>query len=205
MTDPRPAEGTPAPLIVIAAGGQGSRMGGDKAGRLLAGRRLIDHAIAWAQRQGDKVAIAAAPGAVPDAAGLPVLIDRDPQLGPIAALLSAMHHAAALGRGLVVLIGCDTPFLPDDLIARLGRAIGPAGAALPRRGGRVQTLAGLWHVDPAGLARWIAAGGRSPWGYAEATGLVMVDWPEDGDDPFANLNTPDDLALAEARIRAGAR
>ena len=205
MTERHTGGGLRRPVIVIAAGGSGSRMGGDKAGRVLAGQRLIDHAIAWGRRHGEGVAIAGASGAAPDSSGLPLLTDRYADAGPIAALHSAMGHAANIDHSHVALIACDTPFLPETLIDRLVAAIGPAGAALPRRDGRVHTLAGLWRVDPIGLERWIAAGGRSPMGYAEAAGLVLVDWAADGEDPFANLNTPEDLAAAERRIRAGGR
>ena len=198
MADPHPVL---APAIVIAAGGAGTRMGGDKPGRLLAGQRLIDHVIAWARRHGADLALAvsAIPPA-PDPSGLPLLVDTRSAIGPIAALHSAMVHAAARGHDRVMLVGCDTPFLPDDLVSRLDAVIGPGGAALPRRGGRLHTLAGLWLARPAALERWIDAGGRSPWGYAEAAGLVVVDWPDRGEDPFANLNTPEDLARAAARL-----
>lgn len=196
---------SPIPAIVIAAGGAGLRMGGGKAERLLGGVRLLDRAVGWAREQSDCLALAMGVESEPADNGLPQLTDRVPGEGPIAALDSAMHFAAAQGRAHVLLIGCDMPFLPADLIPRLRAGMGTAGAALPRRDGRLHTLAGLWRSDPAGLAAWIAAGGRSLWGYAEQAGMVVVDWEADGPDPFANLNTPADLAAAEQRLTAAAR
>lgn len=199
----------PAPAIVIAAGGAGRRMGGGKAERLLGGVRLLDRAIDWARRQSDCLALAMAPGGTPEERSergdLPLLSDRVSDAGPIAALDSAMRFAAGQGREHVLLIGCDMPFLPADLIPRLRAAIGPTGAALPRRDGRLHTLAGLWHSDPAGLAAWIAGGGRSLWGYAEQAGLVVIDWEAAGPDPFTNLNTPADLAAAEVWLTSAGR
>lgn len=200
------ADRTPAPAIVIATGGAGRRIGGDKPAVRLAGLRLVDHVIAWARRHGDAVALAVAADSPPDPSGLPTIADRHPGCGPIAALHGAMVHAAACGRERVLLVGCDMPFLPDDLLDRLAPALdgGGVGAALPRRAGWLHPLAGLWRCDPAGLDAWIGAGGRALRGYAETVGLAPVDWPAVGPDPFANLNTPADLAAAEARLTSPA-
>lgn len=188
----------PTTAIVIAAGGDARRMGGDKPLRLLAGRRLIDHALDFAQRQSGPVAVAAS-RTIP-AVSVPILPDLQPGIGPIGALASAMDFAAAHGCDAVLLIGCDMPFLPADLLPRLHGALHGRGAVLPERGGRVQPMAGLWRAEPAALAAHIASGGRSLWGFAERQGMALVAWDTAGDDPFANLNSPDDLAAAEARV-----
>ena len=60
------------PLIVIAAGGDGSRIGGDKPARLLAGERLIDRTCAWARQHSDAVALAVRPGNGDWGTGLPL-------------------------------------------------------------------------------------------------------------------------------------
>lgn len=193
-----------APAIVIAAGGAGRRLSGNKPGRLLAGRSLVDRAADWARRHSDCVALAGAAGegvGHPLAnLGLPVLADAEPGLGPIAALASGFAFACTQGRSQILLIGCDMPFLPDDLVPRLQAAIPPAGAALPCSNGRLHPLAGLWHPDPSGLAAWIEAGGRAPRRYAAAVGLATVDWDGGAFDPFANINAPDDLAWAERQL-----
>lgn len=191
------------PLILIAAGGAGSRLGGNKPLARLGGRRLIDHALAYACGQGDMVMLSA-PAAI---AGVmvPHLPDSVPGLGPIGALLAGMQAAAALGRERLLLIGCDMPFLPGDLLARLAAALpepgAVPGAALPISRGHVQPLAGLWRVEVAALGRFVASGGRSVRAFAEARGLATVAWPADGPDPFASINTPADLAEAEHRLK----
>lgn len=201
-TDPAPP---PAPALVIAAGGEGRRIGGAKHAQPLAGQSLIDHVIAWAATQSDCLAVALRPEGSIAPLALPVLRDAQADVGPIAALESAMVFAAQQGRSHVMLVGCDMPFLPSDLISRLSAVIGAEGAALPERAGRLHTLAGLWRVDPPAVADWIARGERSLWGYGRAAGLVVLDWPEAGPDPFANVNTPEDLRAAEARLTAGGR
>jgi molybdenum cofactor guanylyltransferase len=195
------------PLIVIAAGGDGRRIGGAKPARMLGGRRLIGHAADWATRHGEAM-IAVRPGDGDWGSGLPLLADVHAGIGPISALASGMAHAAARGRRQMMLIGCDMPFLPGDLVARLAAAIGDAGAAMPESGGFLHPLATLWRVDAAAVEAYIAAGGQSVRRFAETLGLVRVTWDAPGPcapDPFGNVNDAAALAAAEARIRAQAR
>lgn len=191
-----------APAIVIAAGGDGERIGGAKPLRLLAGRRLLDHAIAMATAQSDCCAIAAREVAQIGSVALPVLHDAWPGAGPINALASAFRFAADQGRRHVLLIGCDQPFLPRDLAQRLGAAIGQHTAAIPVSAGRYQPMAALWQADAPALEAYAAQGGRSLWRFAEQRGAVHVPWPAaEAVDPFTNINDPEALAAAERRFR----
>ena len=52
------------------------------------------------------------------------------------------------------------------------------------------------------LPAYAAAGRRSLWGFAEEVGFAPVVWPEQPIDPFFNVNSPEDLALAESIIGA---
>lgn len=191
------------PLIVIAAGGDGHRIGGTKPLRMLGGRRLIDHAADWANRHGEAM-IAVRPGDGDWGSGLPLLTDSHAGIGPISALASGMAHAAAQGRRQMMLIGCDMPFLPDDLVPRLAGAIGDAGAAMPESGGFLHPLATLWRADAKAVDAYIAAGGQSVRRFAETLGMVRVTW-DDAPDSFTNVNDTAALAAAEARIRARVR
>lgn len=192
------------PLIVIAAGGDGARMGGDKPLRLLSGQRLIDRMTGWASRHSDAVAMSVRAGGQDWGTGLPLLTDPHVGIGPISALASAMERASAMRRSHVLLIGCDMPFLPDNLIPRLVGAIGEAGAAMPESGGYLHPLAALWRVDMPAAERYIAAGGQSVRRFAETVGLVRVAW-DLLPDPFANINDAASLAKAEARLREEAQ
>lgn len=204
-----PASGTPA--IVIAAGGEGKRIGGGKPQRLLGGKPLLARAIENAVAQSDCVALAVRDPAqidltMPEAAGLPMLRDAEGDCGPISALVSAFAFAAAQGRAQAMLIGCDQPFLPNHLAARLRAVLGEHKVAMPVSRGKYQPLAALWQVDQAALAGYIADGGASLWRFAAAQGVVHVTWPETGTlDPFANINDPAGIAEAEAHLSTVAR
>jgi len=192
------------PLIVIAAGGDGSRIGGDKPARLLAGERLIDRVCAWARKQSDAVVLVVRPGKGDWGTDLPLLFDAQAGIGPISALSSALQEGARLGRASVLMVGCDLPFLPADLVPRLSAALPDHGAAMPVSSGRLHPMAALWRSGPNALDRWIAGGGQSLWRPAEAIGVAQVEWT-DTPDPFANVNDAAALATAEERIKTAGR
>jgi molybdenum cofactor guanylyltransferase len=193
---------------VILAGGAARRMGGaDKALLPLAGRPLVAHVAARLAPQVSRMALSANGDPARFALWLPqvpVLADP-PQLqdaGPLAGLLAAMIWAKSEGASALVTVAVDTPFLPSDLVARLGEAAGSAGAACARSHGRVHYTSALRPVAGlAALQQALIAGERRLRFGLEAAVAV----PFDGVfDPFHNLNTPEDLAAAEAFLAASA-
>lgn len=166
-------------LGAVLAGGESRRFGSDKALAALAGRPLIEHAIAALSVQVEAVIVCgrAWGDGVPDR---PVA-----GLGPLGGINAAIHAAAARGYDAVLTCGCDVPTLPDDLAARL-REAGNAAYVVQ------MPIIGLW---PAGLggaldAHLAAAGDRSVRGWARVAGAVGVTL----DTVPPNVNTPQDLA-----------
>lgn len=111
-----------------------------------------------------------------------------------------IRSAQILRRKTVLLLGCDMPFLPDNLVLRLQASITGHGAALPTSADRLHPMAALWRCDPDGIDTWIAGGGQSLWRYARHAGMVEVRWSETPD-PFFNINDPRGLETAEERLR----
>jgi molybdopterin-guanine dinucleotide biosynthesis protein A len=189
---------------VILAGGEGRRMGGaDKALLPLGGHSLVVHAVERLSPQVEELAISANGDPARLAwLGLPVLADTE-KLGPLAGILSALDWAAPRGATAVVSVAVDTPFFPCDLAPRLLLAAQGAaqGVAMARSGGRDHPTFALWPVGlRAGLAAFLASG-ETPRvrGFADMHAAARADFPDDG--AFDNLNTPDDLARAEAMLR----
>ena len=197
------------PVAVVLAGGRGLRLGGgDKPLRLLAGRALLDHVLARVAPQVDRVALNA--NGDPDRFApwrLPVLADPVPDhRGPLAGVLAGLRWARAQGASDLLVVPADTPFLPPDLVARLRAGRGDAGVACAASAGRLHPVVGLWRVALAdSLAERLAAGERKVAAFLRCAGLVEVVFGPgaDGGDPFANVNTPDDLAAAERRLAGG--
>ena len=185
----------------ILAGGQGRRMGGaDKALLPLAGRPLIAHAIDRLEPQVERLSISANGDPARLARfGLPVLPDTSASQGPLSGILAALDWAAPLGATHLVTAPTDAPFLPPDLTPRLLLA---GNLSLARSAGNDHPTFGLWPValrDP--LRAFLASGAKtSIRAFADAQGAARADFPDDG--AFSNLNTPQDLATAEARLKA---
>jgi molybdopterin-guanine dinucleotide biosynthesis protein A len=191
---------TEPPLIVIAAGGSGSRIGGDKPEHMLGNVRLIDRAVQWARERSDAVALAVRPGDGDWGTDLPLLFDKTEGIGPVSALNSALQEGSLLRRQSVLLMGCDLPFLPGNLVSRLSAALPGHGVAMPVSSGQLHPMAALWRSETKSLDRWIAKGGQSLWRFAMAIGMAQVEWAETPD-PFTNVNDAEGLSAAEERIR----
>jgi molybdopterin-guanine dinucleotide biosynthesis protein A len=187
--------------VVILAGGEGSRIGGGKPLKELAGKRLIDRAIELARGWSDSVAVA-----VRGASQLGQLdakmIEDYPVEGPLGGLLSALQFARVSGRPLLFAIPADMPFLPPDLLQRLVENIGDSNCAMAASGGRSHPVCSLWRVQESidRAESYVATGRRSLHGFAEFVTCVAVDWPGGFEDPFFNINSQADLAAAERRI-----
>ncbi|MBB3912080.1 molybdenum cofactor guanylyltransferase [Sphingomonas desiccabilis] len=170
-------------LGAILAGGQARRFGSNKALATLHGEPLIAHAARALDPQVAEVAVCGGAPLLPDRLHLP---DRPaPGLGPLGGLAAALAHARQHGFDGVVSVGCDTPLLPDDLVARL-RA--PGGASFLE----AMPLIGWW---PGALAPTLDAfvatdPRRSLRGWGTAAGATPLALPR----PIPNINTPGDLA-----------
>ncbi|MBS7790706.1 molybdenum cofactor guanylyltransferase MobA [Roseococcus sp. SDR] len=185
---------------VILAGGLARRMGGgDKPLRPLAGKPMLDHVIARLAPQCAALALNANGDPTRFAAhGLPVLPDTLPDHpGPLAGILAAME---ASPLPWIVTVPGDSPFLPNDLVARLHAAREAAGTpmACAASGGYTHPPIALWPRDLApALRQAVAEGERKIDRWTARHGVATAEWPTTPFDPFFNANTPEELAEAE--------
>lgn len=190
-------------VTAILAGGAGRRIGGSKPDRPLAGTRLLTHALRAARRWGGPTVLVLRDPDQVSAVEDPVILD-DPDIpGPLGGLAAALAWAAVNGADCVLTIPCDMPFLPTDLRARLNAALtSDVGVAVAASDGRLHPVCALWRTTVLPVLRQRANNGRlSLNGLSEAAGRVVVDWSIEQRDPFLNINTLDDLALAEAMAK----
>lgn len=191
---------------IILAGGRSSRMGGGQKSLLeIGGQAMIRRVIARAEGQCRPLALNANgdSAAFPDL-GLPILGDSVPDLpGPLAGVLVGMDWAAGLGARHVISMAADTPFFPLDLCARLAAASqdgGPVMAATRIGDGEIveHPTFGLWPVALRDdLRAALMRGDRRVRGFAREHRASLAIWDAADVDPFFNVNTPEDLALAE--------
>jgi molybdenum cofactor guanylyltransferase len=186
-----------APIAVVLAGGVGRRIGGDKATVELDGRPLLLYPLATLHAAFDEVAVVAKPETVLPALDPDVRVWRegDDHHHPLVGVTYALR--CAHGRPVVV-VAADMPFVSRALVTALARerARG-APAVVPRAVGRLQPLCARY--DPPALA---ALAGFDPAARAQdvvaALGPRVLDWPDD--EPFFNVNAPEDLLHAAALL-----
>jgi molybdenum cofactor guanylyltransferase len=184
--------------VVILAGGEGTRIGGNKPSRMLGGITLLDRAVAYAGTLTSLSAIAVREAGQAGTVQIPVIRDAAGIEGPLGGLVAALRFARDEGSDVVLTIAADMPFLPPDLADRLLATIRQKRAAIACSGGRQHPVCGLWRTEALGeIPGYLASGRRSLRGFAELLGYVPVEWPEDPLDPFFNINSELDLAEAE--------
>jgi len=196
----------PPTLGAVLAGGLSRRMGGgDKPLLSLGGRTLLERVAERlaSQCEGLVLNINGDPARFGELR-FPVAEDPLPgHPGPLAGILAALDWAA-LHRPAVDWVASapgDTPFLPADLVTRLHEAREAAGRPLAcaASGARLHPAVGLWPVDLRhDLREALAAGLRSVRDWAGRHGMARASWSGEPFDPFFNINTPEDLARAEA-------
>lgn len=185
--------------VVILAGGFGTRMGGGKPERLFRGRRLIDpvldRASAWRL---PTVLCVRKRGQLAEETPRQ-LLDRPDIEGPLAGLLAGLDWATGFGLEHILTLPCDTPFLPEDVLARLLHASRSASApAVAATNGRRHPTCAVWPSDSrCCVEAYAATGRRSLSGALDSCGAVSVSWPMGAVDPFANINTPGDIDQLE--------
>ena len=136
--------------------------------------------------------------------GLTVVPDSVPDFaGPLAGILAGLDWAAANVPRIEWLLSVpgDCPFLPKNLAARLHEARGVTGTPLAcaRSGAWRHPVVALWPIAlREDLRRALLDEGLRKieiWTARHCVGIA--DWPAEPIDPFFNVNTPEDAAMAE--------
>jgi molybdopterin-guanine dinucleotide biosynthesis protein A len=179
---------------IVLAGGASSRMGEHKPLIPFRGATLIEAVIARARRQVHTLKIDV-PRAMADAYskrfGDSVLADSfDETLGPLCGIVTGLEWTAA---EWVATFPCDTPFLPLDIVAQLARHAGDGPVVA--KGAQVF---GLWPKSSLAALRGGLESGvlRSVIGAVNALGGKVCELHA-SEHAFFNINTPDDLKIAE--------
>lgn len=180
---------------VVLAGGLGRRMGGvDKGLQLLRGRPLMAWVLERLAPQVDELLVNANRNAAAHAVfGYPVVADLVPDFaGPLAGLHVALSRAS---HPLVATAPCDSPFLPEDYVARMRAALEAHSAdlALASSGGRLHPVFCLCRRELLGdLEAYLGSGERRFEAWCRRQRHVEVTF-DDVPQAFANINTQEEL------------
>lgn len=187
-------------LGAVLAGGRGSRIGAPKATVELAGRPLIDYPLAALAAAGlEAIVVAKGTSILPPSLTAEIVVEPDEPTHPLAGIVAALRH---VGRPLVV-VGCDFPFVPPELLRELADAAEPL--VVPAPDGEPQPLVARW--TPELLPRLEAALAREE-PLRRTVAALAPRLLEDADlarfgDPdriFLNVNSEADRRAAEFLI-----
>ena len=193
---------------LILAGGRGTRMGAGvpKPLLLLGARTLLAHVRARLTPAIAPVLLSANDADAFADTGMPVIADRVRGFaGPLAGLdaAAAFLSAHAPPATHLLMLPGDTPFLPPDLVPRMLEERRGA-VRVARYAGVLQPTVTLWPLAVLNdLGGFLGSPGKHAIrGFLDQTGFDPVDFPSDdaapGGDPFFNVNTPLELALARS-------
>jgi len=202
-------------LGVVLAGGLATRMGGADKGLLPLGQRaILDEVLSRLEPQVDAMVINA--NGDPDRFyrfDLPCIQDSmEGYLGPLAGVLAALEYAREYHYDWVASVAADTPFFPKDFVnqVRLQATSAQAPVVLASsfdhdksKWMRHPTF-GLWHpslIDD--LRKALTGGVRKIVMWTDSVGGSDARFGHLSSqlDPFYNVNTPEDLVIAQQEIR----
>ena len=199
---------TPACTGVILAGGNASRYGGLPKGlERVGGKRIIDRVTDALRPASDALLLIANDPAASDwLPGVRQATDVRPGLGSLGGIHAALVHAGTA----VLVVAWDMPFVPAGLLTALRQAGAGADVAVAESGSRrgVEPLCAYYGpgcVDA--IERRLDADDRRVIGFFDDVKVARLgaDAVARFGDPsliFMNVNSPDDLGLAEEHASA---
>ena len=188
---------------VILMGGRGERLGGaDKAMLEVGGRTMLARVTA-ATEGCSPLLHATGRETRPELGAISVADIAGDYAGPLAGVAAAVDALADSTVTYLLSLAVDTPFFPADFLAQALPPIGDADVVLGAYGAQDYPPNSLWRLSAlADLPEEVRAGTapRSLKRLAERLRSVRLDYatlaPQD---PFANANTPQDLANLRRR------
>ncbi len=184
---------------VILAGGLARRMGGkDKALLTLSNKYLIQHSLDILQAQVEKVLINANRNhSLYEDLGYTVISDEITGFaGPLAGMATALQ---SVSTSHILVIPCDSPFLPNDLVDRFIETLTSSDAdiCVAHDGERLQPVFALINKKTLpSLLKCLEEGQHKIDSWYNQQKMATVDF-SDLPDTFININTPEDLNKAE--------
>jgi molybdopterin-guanine dinucleotide biosynthesis protein A len=178
---------------IVLAGGQGRRMGGvDKGLQLLHGKPMVVTVLQRLAPQVSEILINANQNleayarfghrVIPDAIG--------GFAGPLAGLHACLSEAK---HERVLTVPCDSPFLPLDLLSRLGNQLGENDLAVAKTGTQPHPVFALVRTSvKANLEHFLMKGGRKIDAWYSMLKVIEVPFDDEAD-AFRNINTREEL------------
>jgi molybdenum cofactor guanylyltransferase len=187
----------------ILVGGRGRRLGGrDKSGVVIDGVTVLDRLLAVLAAVPATVMLVGGPEEHSWPAGVRVVPDAEPGLGPLGGIHAALTHVTG-DRALI--LACDMPFLTAPFLSWLAGQGREADVTVPRDARGMHPLCAIWATTAMPVVRQLLDRGIRKVGTAlDALRVQVVEGTTlEAFDPdgwlLHNINTPDDYQRALAR------
>ena len=182
---------------IILAGGKARRMGNkDKATLSINGERIIDRLITTIQNVTNNIIIIS--NTLEDY-GYDFLVYADiyKEKGPIGGIQSGLSHSTS---DLNLVLGCDMPFISQELIRELLLHSETADVIVPRHEEKIEPLCAIYRKKMVKIMEERI--GREQYKMHDLLKEVDTEFVDIGSELpfyhsnlFANMNTPEDMAL----------
>ncbi|MBK8294971.1 MAG: molybdenum cofactor guanylyltransferase [Solirubrobacterales bacterium] len=187
----------------VLAGGAGSRLGGDKALVQLGGRMLVEYPVEALREAGLSPFVVTKASHPVDLPGVETVIEPPTPQHPLLGIVTALEAAEG---GPVLVVACDLPLLPPDLLRWIADQSGDP--VVPFVAGQLQPLVARYGPDSLEVLEDGLTSGRSMKATVMDLDPVIVRAPEldrfgDPDRIFHNVNSRTDLEWAEGLLGAG--
>jgi molybdenum cofactor guanylyltransferase len=175
----------------ILAGGQSLRMGSDKALVPFRGKPMIEHVSDVLMQRFHTITIVSNHH-MHKSLGLPTIADAYDQIGPLGGIIAGLKHSRSEQN---LFIGCDMPMVQVEILDKLLQESIRNHNLLPCYQGKTETLCSI--ISKSALPQLEQAVTEKNYRLYD---ILLALQPQLVDvshlcsfNPFANINTPDDL------------
>ncbi|MDH3207200.1 MAG: molybdenum cofactor guanylyltransferase [Gemmatimonadota bacterium] len=195
------------PIGGVLVGGQSRRFGADKATTHVGGRSMAAWAVRTLRESADPVVLLGGNGTLARRMALPWCADVQAGGGPLSGVAAGLRWTSELGRPGLLVLACDLPLVTPSLMTTILSYAGPDfDAVVPLdEWGEAQPLC-AWYASSAypAMEASLASGQYSMRGLLtrlRVRRLPAESSAEVGGSLLLNVNTPQELAVADRRVR----
>ena len=191
-------------LAVVLAGGKSKRFGEDKNTVKLGSKTLLEHVLFKITDKFEEIVIVSShPLEIKKAKNIKIIPDCLYDLGPLAGVLSSMKWIKENKKSYqwIATFPSDTPFFDPSIIEEYKKKVKLKESSLffVRSNEKRHNIFGLWSIDLLETLEddLIKNNYRKVQEWANKIGVKTIDIKIENYDPFFNINTKEDLKIAQ--------
>jgi|TARA_B110000285_G_scaffold212243_1_gene255624 molybdopterin-guanine dinucleotide biosynthesis protein A len=191
-------------LAVVLAGGKSKRFGADKNSVKLGSKTLLEHVLSKITQKFEEIVIVSShPLEIKKTKNITIIPDCLYDLGPLAGVLSSMKWIKKNKKFYqwIATFPSDTPFFDTSIIEEYKKKVKLKESNLffVRSNEKRHNIFGLWSIDLLETLEddLIKNNYRKVEEWANKIGVKIIDIKTENYDPFFNINTKEDLKIAQ--------